>query len=644
MIQFFRAIARAVLHAAGLYASIPLGLLIGLLLDGIILHPSVSPGLSGYPHPGTLILCGLVAGLIGGLLIESDRHARVYYTTVGLRTLVATAWLPVTRLAWHHAHPLTSALLAGTAVVLLVAATQSFIGLYFASRRADAISYLLSALAFITLGVFLQGDRVLAMNQVDNSIHGTLSTRRWCGAVETENIELRGITGAEKKYASASFTETTGDGTVFQSQGDPVLVFEDSGRPSSLGRQFQERFDEIVEGDVQTLTIRSPIPSMRLHWTITFAACFYLMGYYADPVSCENRVADPKHIGAVTQADLMPSLVRWARFVAIFGVLIGLLWIVLPMINFVSTQARTLEEIRQLTGHAELADVTLGGKPVVGNVWQIKVARPNFDDTDLEKLANLLDDSNGLDIDLSGTDVTDSGIALLRGLDSVYALRLRGTPITATALNTVGHLNPLVLDLTDTSIRTNDLHGLNAAALKGLMYSDPQFQRQSFAELLHFQKLEHLHIAQAQLTQATLDFWQPELEAITVEGIQIVDDDVVASAEANPFPQVNDGPVEDGPVIQVIRAYCEAIEQRNAYAVKSLCVSSPPTNMRELVGIDDWWNIRPVSVQSFDGIVQSGIATVTIIGQTADKTLVNWEFELVSEDGKWKVQSERWPN
>ena len=70
---------------------------------------------------------------------------------------------------------------------------------------------------------------------------------------------------------------------------------------------------------------------------------------------------------------------------------------------------------------------------------------------------------------------------------------------------------------------------------------------------------------------------QPELEAITVEGIQIVDDDVMASAEANPFPQVNDGPVEDGPVIQVIRAYCEAIEQRNAYAVKSLCVSSPPT-------------------------------------------------------------------
>jgi hypothetical protein len=165
--------------------------------------------------------------------------------------------------------------------------------------------------------------------------------------------------------------------------------------------------------------------------------------------------------------------------------------------------------------------------------------------------------------------------------------------------------------------------------------------------LIRFQRLTFAQVEQARLSQTDLDFWSLELQGLALEGIHI--DPVAEAPRAGDFgllatgaQAVADGPIEEGPIVQVVRHYVGAIATRDAYALKTLWDSEHPTNVRQLP--DDWWTIRPVTVDQFSGAIQAGMAHLRIIGKTGSGNAVTWDFELITEGGQWKIKRERWAN
>ncbi|MEZ6135167.1 MAG: hypothetical protein R3C53_09680 [Pirellulaceae bacterium] len=171
-------------------------------------------------------------------------------------------------------------------------------------------------------------------------------------------------------------------------------------------------------------------------------------------------------------------------------------------------------QLQSLGADVTQAGVDLGSIPIFGGGFVVKFSDPEFTDNDLEKVLHLIFASPNpplLALDLSGTGITDRGVAQLVGRPGLLVLNLRNTNLTSeavaslaaanlTALDVRGtpihleHLTPYrgvyplrVLYLDDDSITDEDLWLLDAIPyLDAVLINDADSTRQAFERLGEF--------------------------------------------------------------------------------------------------------------------------------------------------------------
>lgn len=112
-------------------------------------------------------------------------------------------------------------------------------------------------------------------------------------------------------------------------------------------------------------------------------------------------------------------------------------------------------------------------------------------------------------------------------------------------------------------------------------------------------------------------------------------DDVVTAETGAPLP------ADGGEPLAVCREYLQAVYAENVQELRRLSSREWPGGFE---GIDWnlWRNARPRNPDAFEGYVGDDAATITVSGITAKGYRSTWNYQLVYEDGRWKVLRERW--
>lgn len=292
-----------------------------------------------------------------------------------------------------------------------------------------------------------------------------------------------------------------------------------------------------------------------------------------------------------------------------------------------------LEQVREIGASAAVEQLVTIGDRRIGSVTVVKVADPHFSDALLAQLNPLLKLRGTVDLDLSGTSVSDEGIRSL-SLGFVTSLRLRGTRITPATIHVLRHIDPLLLDIRDTAIRVKDLYPLIGKRLAHILITDPEMDVADLASMVPMgTNLRSLRIEGASWTEADLRMW-PELWGIELSGIQTLPAAAIDESASGDLPPAPDGPIADGPIGELIERYAQAVADRDVFGVKK--AFTPPINTEYFDY--DWGRFYLAEVISMDGWIDAEVARVQVDGKTRDGLGLQREFEIVAVGSEWKIK------
>ena len=191
---------------------------------------------------------------------------------------------------------------------------------------------------------------------------------------------------------------------------------------------------------------------------------------------------------------------------------------------------RRVDRLPELEREAVKAIQKLAGRVVVGcrdnRVSFVQVSQSRMTDAVLANLLKELAKLKGLeDLELCNTEVTDTGLKLLRGLTNVKYLDLRGTKVTGAGLGELREWKDLqVLDLRGCRVTEDGFRELKSLkSIKTLLLSGVPMTAAGFEQLKELPELHVLHVANTGLTDCDLQVFQSMRE---LHGLDLSDNPI----------------------------------------------------------------------------------------------------------------------
>lgn len=157
-----------------------------------------------------------------------------------------------------------------------------------------------------------------------------------------------------------------------------------------------------------------------------------------------------------------------------------------------------------------------------GEVVQLKIGSPQFGDADCRKLSCMLQLES---LDLSGTGITDDGLAELAKLPALTTLKLAGTAVTDQGLAVLATASALrELSLTRCSLKQLTVAGVGQlTSLKSLNLMDTPVGDDSGEALARLVNLEQLYIGRTRISSDILSRLTdlPSIQLLNVAGVAV---------------------------------------------------------------------------------------------------------------------------
>jgi hypothetical protein len=292
--------------------------------------------------------------------------------------------------------------------------------------------------------------------------------------------------------------------------------------------------------------------------------------------------------------------------------------------------------IERIGGHvAHMSKSSIGDKTIIEDGYSIRFDQP-IGDSELATIGGDVRRFRRLMLDLSKSNVTNSGIRELEGATNIHSLQLENTAIGDEGLSTVATMTELVeLDLT--GCRVTDAGLPNLKSLKNLRFlylTQTRITDQGLVHLRDLPALEDVRIGWGPVTPAGAAQLQQLIPHVAVARFGPPFED----RHANVRVTAKNGsplPADGGPILEVCRKYFQAWQERDVYSLRKLSIADSAGWYKDIS--KEAQDIRPTKITYFSGFANETDATVIVGGPSREISHVNHKVQLKRENGQWKV-------
>ena len=492
---------------AGLAGAVQ-GTLVALLAANFICNSTQYVHLdSRGVHLADIVIGAVSGAVVGVLLVTAGGHARAFIFSLWARVaFVASGWsfirlgLQQTSGAAIAALILFGVWLAMLGVFSIAAVAQpssagsrAELGRILSRIRSSPnlahLCYGSAAVAVALMGIYLTGTRELLFERDANgSVSARMLTYRWLGTVLIESKSATGVEGWRDDIGANAVDILATSG--------PLQVGGDRSFTNSLTAMVDKSLEAFLESNQKDLRLTETTPRWSFRFYLFGSALVLLYGASLDPLV--NLPAGP-------------VLGTWG-FAAIMG--FAALSSMISMTNRFQQEILEAEQLIERAGGSVERTVLRARDTVFSSDGlQIQFTDPGFDDGQLKSILPALE-LIGVSLDLSGTAVTDSGVAQLKFHEKVLMLDLRDTAVTNELLADLRAANLRYLDVRNTAITGRGLKQLEGDRLPFLYFSDPNFTDLDLEILNGINGLEYAYIGGSRVTADGLELWKEVLPGV----------------------------------------------------------------------------------------------------------------------------------